>query len=115
VTVSSLLMTEGLFADGTLEQLQQDFRGSEKISLELKLPAGKIINVMTEIYSKFKRNFHRLSRLSMADKGKRFATIFHTTVKGSEFGKKFSDARYPKDGSLLEMSRKATEFGRSVS
>ena len=29
----------GIVADGTLDQLRQDFRGSEKISLELKLPA----------------------------------------------------------------------------
>jgi len=35
-TTSSSSTREQSLADGTLEQLQQDFRGSEKISLELK-------------------------------------------------------------------------------
>ncbi len=48
-----IIINEGaIVADGTLEQLQQDFRGSEKISLELK--ASKIGNAMTDIYPKFK-------------------------------------------------------------
>lgn len=47
-----IIINEGtIVADGTLEQLQQDFRGSEKISLELKTRAT---NAMTEIYPKFK-------------------------------------------------------------
>ena len=47
-----IIINEGtIVADGTLEQLQQDFRGSERISLELK---ANTTNAMTAIYPKFK-------------------------------------------------------------
>jgi len=50
-----IIINEGVIvADGTLAQLQQEFRGSEKVSLEIKIPQKSITNVMVEIYPKLK-------------------------------------------------------------
>jgi len=48
-----IIINEGtIVADGTLDQLRQDFRGSEKISLEVKAHGA---NAMTDIYPKFQQ------------------------------------------------------------
>jgi len=99
----------GIVADGTLEQLQQDFRGSEKISLELKLPAGKILNAMTDIYPKFKE----ISQVESVEYGGQEGDIHKFsihTVKGSDIREEIFRRAVSEKWVLLEMSRKATSL-----
>jgi ABC-2 type transport system ATP-binding protein len=99
----------GIVADGTLEQLQQDFRGSEKISLELKIPAGKIVNVMTDIYPKFKE----ISQVELVEysgqEGNLHKFSIHT-IKGSDIREEIFRRAVSEGWVLLEMSRKATSL-----
>jgi ABC-2 type transport system ATP-binding protein len=99
----------GIVADGTLEQLQQDFRGSEKISLELKLPAGKIVNAMTDIYPKFKEISQVESVEYSGQEGDVHKFSFHT-VKGSDIREEIFRRVVSEGWVLLEMSRKATSL-----
>jgi ABC-2 type transport system ATP-binding protein len=99
----------GIVADGTLEQLQQDFRGSEKISLELKLPEGKIVNAMTDIYPKFKE----ISQVESVEYGGQEGDLHKFsihTVKGSDIREEIFRRAVSERWILLEMSRKATSL-----
>ena len=99
----------GIVADGTLEQLQQDFRGSEKISLELKLPAGKIVNAMTDMYPKFKE----ISQVESVEYGGQEGDLHKFsihTVKGSDIREEIFRRTVSEGWVLLEMSRKATSL-----
>ncbi|MGA3285915.1 MAG: ATP-binding cassette domain-containing protein [Bacteroidota bacterium] len=99
----------GIVADGTLEQLRQDFRGSEKISLELKLPAGKIVNAMTDMYPKFKE----ISQVESVEYGGQEGDLhkfFIHTVKGSDIREEIFRRAVSEGWILLEMSRKATSL-----
>jgi ABC-2 type transport system ATP-binding protein len=99
----------GIVADGTLEQLQQDFRGSEKISLELKLPAGKIVNAMTDMYPKFKE----ISQVESVEYGGQEGDLHKFsihTVKGSDIREEIFRRAISEGWVLLEMSRKATSL-----
>ena len=99
----------GIVADGTLEQLQQDFRGSEKISLELKLPADKIVNAMTDIYPKFKE----ISQVESVEYGGQEGNLHKFsihTVKGSDIREEIFRRAVSEGWVLLEMSRKATSL-----
>jgi ABC-2 type transport system ATP-binding protein len=99
----------GIVADGTLEQLQQDFRGSEKISLELKLPAGKIVNAMTDMYPKFKE----ISQVESVEYGGQEGDLHKFsihTVKGSDIREEIFQRAVSEGWVLLEMSRKATSL-----
>jgi ABC-type multidrug transport system, ATPase component len=99
----------GIVADGTLEQLQQDFRGSEKISLELKLPAGKIVNAMTDMYPKFKE----ISQVESVEYGGQEGDLHKFsihTVKGSDIREEIFRRAVSEGWVLMEMSRKATSL-----
>jgi len=99
----------GIVADGTLEQLQQDFRGSEKISLELKLPAGKIVNAMTDMYPKFKE----ISQVESVEYGGQEGDLYKFsihTVKGNDIREEIFRRAVSEGWVLLEMSRKATSL-----
>jgi ABC-2 type transport system ATP-binding protein len=99
----------GIVADGTLEQLQQDFRGSEKISLELKLPAGKIVNAMTDMYPKFKE----ISQVESVEYGGQEGDLHQFsihTVKGNDIREEIFRRAVSEGWVLLEMSRKATSL-----
>jgi ABC-type multidrug transport system, ATPase component len=99
----------GIVADGTLEQLQQDFRGSEKISLELKLPAGKIVNAMTDMYPKFKE----ISQVESVEYGGQEGDLHKFsihTVKGSDIREEIFRHAVSEGWVLMEMSRKATSL-----
>jgi ABC-2 type transport system ATP-binding protein len=105
-----IIINDGkIVADGTLEQLQQDFRGSEKISLELKLPAGKIVNAMTDIYPKFKE----ISQVESVEYGGQEGDLHKFsihTVKGSDIREEIFQRAVSEKWVLLEMSRKATSL-----
>jgi ABC-2 type transport system ATP-binding protein len=99
----------GIVADGTLEQLQQDFRGSEKISLELKVPAGKIVNAMTDMYPKFKE----ISQVESVEYGGQEGDLHKFsihTVKGSDIREEIFRRAVSEGWVLMEMSRKATSL-----
>jgi ABC-2 type transport system ATP-binding protein len=99
----------GIVADGTLDQLRQDFRGSEKISLELKLPATKIVNAMTDIYPKFKE----ISQVETVEYGGQEGGLHKFSihaVKGSDIREEIFRRAVSEGWVLLEMSRKATSL-----
>ncbi len=105
-----IIINDGaIVADGTLEQLQQDFRGSEKISLELKLPAGKIVNAMTDIYPKFKEMSHVESIEYGGQEGDLHKFSLHT-VKGSDIREEIFRRTVSEGWVLMEMTRKATSL-----
>ncbi|MGD0589325.1 MAG: ATP-binding cassette domain-containing protein [Bacteroidota bacterium] len=105
-----IIINDGrIVADGTLEQLQQDFRGSEKISLELKLPAGKIVNAMTDMYPKFKE----ISQVESVEYGGQEGDLHKFsihTVKGSDIREEIFRRAVSEGWILLELSRKATSL-----
>jgi ABC-2 type transport system ATP-binding protein len=102
-----IIVNEGtIVADGTLEQLQQDFRGSEKISLELK--AGTT-NAMTAIYPKFKDIPHVESVEYGGEEGDlhKFSIL---TEKGFDIREEIFRRAVSEGWILMEMSRKVTSL-----
>jgi ABC-2 type transport system ATP-binding protein len=105
-----IIINDGrIAADGTLEQLQQDFRGSEKISLELKVSSGKNVNAMTDLFPKLKE----LSQVESVEYGGQDGDIHKFslhTVKGSDIREEIFRQAVYEGWVLLEMSRKATSL-----
>jgi ABC-2 type transport system ATP-binding protein len=102
-----IIINEGtIVADGTLEQLQQDFRGSEKISLELKT---RTTNAMTEIYPKFKDIQHVDSVEYKGQEGEvhKFSIL---AEKGFDIREEIFRRAVSERWILMEMSRKATSL-----
>jgi len=102
-----IIINEGtIVADGTLEQLQQDFRGSEKISLELK--AGTT-NAMAAIYPKFKDIPHVESVEYGGEEGDlhKFSIL---TEKGFDIREEIFRRAVSEGWILMEMSRKVTSL-----
>ena len=102
-----IIVNEGtIVADGTLEQLQQDFRGSEKISLELK---ASTTNAMTAIYPKFKDIPHVESVEYGGEEGDlhKFSIL---TEKGFDIREEIFKRAVSEGWVLIEMSRKATSL-----
>jgi ABC-2 type transport system ATP-binding protein len=102
-----IIVNEGIIvADGTLEQLQQDFRGSEKISLELKAPTT---NAMTAMYPKFKEIPHVESVEYGGQEGDvhKFSIL---TERGFDIREEIFRRAVSEGWVLMEMSRKATSL-----
>ena len=102
-----IIINEGtIVADGTLEQLQQDFRGSEKISLELK---ASTTNAMIAIYPKFKDIQHVESVEYGGQEGDlhKFSIL---TQKGFDIREEIFRRAVSEGWVLMEMSRKATSL-----
>ena len=102
-----IIINEGtIVADGTLEQLQQDFRGSEKISLELK---ASTTNAMTAMYPKFKDILHVESVEYGGQEGDvhKFSIL---TEKGFDIREEIFRRAVSEGCVLMEMSRKATSL-----
>jgi ABC-2 type transport system ATP-binding protein len=105
-----IIINDGaIVADGTLEQLQQDFRGSEKILLELKVPAGKIANAMTDIYPKIKELAQVESVEYGGQEGDLHKFVLHT-MKGSDIREEIFRRTVAEGWVLMEMTRKATSL-----
>jgi ABC-2 type transport system ATP-binding protein len=99
-----IIVNEGIIvADGTLEQLQQDFRGSEKISLEVK---ASTTNAM---YPKFKDIPHVESVEYGGQEGDvhKFSIL---TEKGFDIREEIFKRAVSEGWVLMEMSRKATSL-----
>jgi ABC-2 type transport system ATP-binding protein len=102
-----IIINEGIIvADGTLEQLRQDFRGSEKISLELK---ASTTNAMTAIYPKVKEILHVESVEYGGQEGDlhKFSIL---TEKGFDIREELFKRAVSEGWVLMEMSRKATSL-----
>jgi ABC-2 type transport system ATP-binding protein len=102
-----IIINEGtIVADGTLEQLQQDFRGSEKISLELK---ASTTNAMTSMYPKLKEILHVESVEYSGQEGDvhKFSIL---TQKGFDIREEIFRRAVSEGWVLMEMSRKATSL-----
>ncbi|MGD1043924.1 MAG: ATP-binding cassette domain-containing protein [Bacteroidota bacterium] len=102
-----IIVNEGIIvANGTLEQLQQDFRGSEKISLELK---ASTTNAMTAMYPKFKDIPHVESVEYGGQEGDlhKFSIL---TEKGFDIREEIFRRAVSEGWVLMEMSRKATSL-----
>ena len=102
-----IIINEGtIVADGTLEQLQQDFRGSERISLELK---ANTTNAMTVIYPKFKDIRHVESVEYGGQEGEvhKFSIL---AEKGFDVREEIFRRAVSEGWVLMEMSRKATSL-----
>jgi ABC-2 type transport system ATP-binding protein len=102
-----IIINEGVIvANGTLAQLQQDFRGSEKISLELK---ANVANAMTDIYPKLKdlRNVESIEYGGQEGNLHKFS--LHT-AKGSDIREDIFKKAVIEKWVLMEMSRKVTSL-----
>jgi ABC-2 type transport system ATP-binding protein len=105
-----IIINEGtIVADGTLEQLQQDFHGSERVSLEVKVPQGKVTNAMTDIYPKFK-NIPQVESVEYGGQEGDLHKFSIHTVKGSDLREDIFRCAVSEGWVLLEMSRKATSL-----
>jgi ABC-2 type transport system ATP-binding protein len=102
-----IIVNDGsIVADGTLEQLQQDFRGSEKISLEFKAP---VTNAMTDIYPKLQTLAQVESVRYDGQEGDVHKFALHT-IKGSDIREAIFHQAVAEHWVLLELSRTATSL-----
>ena len=102
-----IIINEGkIVADGTPEQLRQDFRGTEIISLQLKAGVG---NVMTDVFPKLKSLTHIETVEYGGQEGEAHRFTVHT-AKGSDLREQLFKQAVSEGWVLLEMSRKSTSL-----
>jgi ABC-2 type transport system ATP-binding protein len=95
-----------IVADGTPKQLQQDFRGTETVTLELKAHVG---NAMTDIFPKLKSvpSVEAVEYGGQTGESHRFTVH---TEKGSDIREQLFHKAVDEHWTLLEMSRKSTSL-----
>ncbi len=95
-----------IVADGTPEQLQQEFRGAEAISLELK---ANVQNAMTDIFPKLKGLSHveSVEYIGGMDGVYKFSIL---ATKGSDIRESLFRQAVSEQWVLLELSRKVTSL-----
>lgn len=102
-----IIVNEGtIVADGTPEQLQQEFRGAEAIRLELKANVG---NAMTDIFPKLKS----LTRVESVEYGGQDGSLHRFsihTAKGNDIREDLFRLAVAEGWVLLEISRKVTSL-----
>jgi ABC-2 type transport system ATP-binding protein len=102
-----IIINEGkIVADGTPEKLQEDFRGSETISLELK--AG-VTNAMTEMFPKIKSLQHVENVNYAGQDGNKHKFTLHT-AKGSDIREELFHQAVAENWVVLEMTRSVTSL-----
>ncbi|HAL55502.1 MAG TPA: hypothetical protein DCP63_03210 [Bacteroidetes bacterium] len=102
-----IIVNEGtIVADGTPQQLQQEFHGSESITVELK---ADVRNAMTDIFPKLKALPHveSVEYGGGKDGAHRFSVF---TAKGSDIREQLFNQAVTEKWVLLEMSRKVTSL-----
>ncbi|HWP83354.1 MAG TPA: ATP-binding cassette domain-containing protein [Bacteroidota bacterium] len=102
-----IIIHEGkIVADGSPEQLQQQFQGAEMLMIELKADVG---NAMTDILPKLQSLNHveRVELLSSDTNKHRF--ILHT-AKGSDIREEVFNKSVAERWALLELSRRSTSL-----
>jgi len=95
-----------IVADGTPDQLQQNFRGAEMVTLELKANVG---NAMTDIYPKIKALPLVESVEYVGQEGDTHKFTIHS-AKGSDVREQLFRQAVDERWTLLEMSRKTTSL-----
>jgi ABC-2 type transport system ATP-binding protein len=95
-----------IVADGTPEQLRQNFRGTESVTLELKANVG---NAMTDIFPKLKSvpSVETVEYGGQSGDAHRFTVH---TLKGSDIREQLFHKAVSEHWTLLEMSRKSTSL-----
>ena len=100
-----VIINEGVIvADGTPERLQQEFRGSESISLELKASEGG-----SDIVSKLKTLAGVESVEQQSSEGSLHRFVIHT-AKGSDIREQLFNRAVAERWVVLEMSRSVTSL-----
>jgi len=102
-----IIINEGtIVADGTPKQLQQEFHGSESITIELK---ASVADAMMELFPKIKNlpNVESVEYAGGGDDVHRFS-VFST--KGSDIREELFRQAVAEKWILLEMSRKVTSL-----
>ena len=102
-----IIINDGIIvADGTLAQLQQDFRGSEQVALELKAEAG---NAMAEIVPKVQALGNVESVSYRGGENGMHRLLVHT-ARGSDVREELFRLAVRERWVLLELARKATSL-----
>lgn len=102
-----IIVNEGsIAADGTPEQLQQKFRGSESVLIELK---ANVASAMTDIFPKLKAlpQVESVEYAGSADAVHRFSVF---AAKGSDVREDLFKQAVAEQWVLLELSRKVTSL-----
>jgi ABC-2 type transport system ATP-binding protein len=95
-----------IVADGTLEELQHSFRGSETLTIEIKAP---VQNALTEILPKLK-SLSNIENVELrGSKGTTHSFLIHT-VKGSDVREELFRRAVTEQWVLLEMTRQGTSL-----
>ncbi len=95
-----------IVADGTPDKLQEDFRGAEMVTLELKARVG---NAMTDIFPKLKA----IPAVETVEYGGQTGDTHQFTVhtaKGSDIREQLFQKAVDEHWTLLEMSRRTTSL-----
>lgn len=102
-----IIVNEGsIVADGTPEQLQQSFHGSEMIMLELK---ANVANAMTDIFPKIKA-LPEVESVEYQGQNGEVHKIHVRTKKGSDIREQLFKHAVSEGWIVLEMSRKVTSL-----
>jgi ABC-2 type transport system ATP-binding protein len=100
-----VIINEGtIVADGTPERLQQEFRGSESVAVELR-SASSAADITTKLNSL--TNVERVEQTGSTGEHHRF--VIHT-AKGSDVREQLFNKAVAERWVLLEMSRKVTSL-----
>ena len=102
-----IIINEGrIVADGTPEQLQSDFRGSETVTVELK---AKTSDAMQDLFPKF-RSIENVEKAEYTGAhGDTHGFTLHT-VKGSDVREQIFRLAVVQGWTLLELSRRITSL-----
>jgi len=95
-----------IVADGTPKQLQQDFRGTETVALELK---AHVTNAMTDIFPKLK-SVPSVESVEYGGQTGEYHRFTIHTEKGSDIREQLFHKAVDEHWTLLEMSRKSTSL-----
>lgn len=102
-----IIINEGaIVADGTPAQLQQEFHGSESITIELKTD---VANAMTDIFPKIKALLN-VESVEYGGGGNGVHRFFVHATKGSDIREELFRQAIAEKWILLEMSRKVTSL-----
>jgi ABC-2 type transport system ATP-binding protein len=102
-----VIINEGVIvADGSPEQLQHDFRGTEMVTLELKADVG---NAMTEVFPKLQGIEHVESVEYLGNEGPVHRFIVHAT-KGQDIREQLFRQAVAERWILMGMTRNATSL-----
>ena len=102
-----IIINEGaIVADGTPAQLQQEFHGSESITIELK---ANVANAMTDIFPKIKALLN-VESVEYVGGGNGVHRFFVLATKGSDIREELYRQAVAEKWILLEMSRKVTSL-----